>query len=1043
MSKNIFRLVLLFLSFLLAAPPDAAAQAILQKTITVSAPNQELRTVLEQLEAQTGVKFVYSSDFIGIDRKVSIQLSGQPLAAFLQQVLPPLGIGYRVIDEHQVLLFRQAGAAAPPPPAAGPAPRPEKRVVVLEVKNHFGQLLPGVSVVEAGTGKGTLTDEAGRARITVAPAAVLRFSLAGYQGREVKVGNSTSILLTMAEEIRTYDEVIVTGVFDKSRRMESSIAVSTLNEAEFAKLAPASAADILRHVPGVFVNSSLGEIRNIVYSRGVSAHSTEASFGYYYVSFQEDGLPVTNVTFGNFGPDYYCRPDASFKRLEAVRAGTSSILGPNAPGGIFNYISKTGGERFAGLAKAKYGIEGDGNGYYRADVNIGGPAGKKRWYYNAGGFYRYSQGARYAGYPLNEGGQFRGNLEKKYDRGYLKLSVKYLNDRNGWFEFLPARNFERPKLAPGVKQTDTYLLEPAVTSYPFLSTDSFRSFDPTTLAHCREAAIGLQGQYSLGGGWKLSNNFRFSAKKQNWQSSALVYPLPVDSPNLYNLLGTLGRKGIYTFRDRSTGQVLARAQTTNGATYSMLETALPGEGVMKGGVLTQLGYTTLPQVQEFMDQLMVSKKVGRMTFTAGSFMAHSRVKSSNTLPVIGVGTVQHRPRLLDLTLTDSSGRVLQVTNADGYTHLGGLLEFHLLEAVQYDRAVFFEHSWQLGRKVKADWACRYEHIRVKGSNVVGVPNPGYTDPSFGGLDGNAATLYDNQYFVRGNTFAYDKSLGTFSYSVGASYKMSDDMAVYGRFAHGQKSPDLTYYFSYDNAFKLENDRPRAQQTTQAEIGFTARGKNSRVWIIPFYSLLSNVLFNLASFPDSAGRLYYPPPQYNSIRSLGVECEAEYRFLRTLQVRATVTVQTAKSLSWKNWVAHGPGRWDDELQDFSGNRADNNPGLMLNLTPAYNGDRLYGFFSWKYMGSRPGNIAQAIMLPGFSQFDLGTGWNLNRQCTLSLNINNLLNSEGVMSWAPPGGYPGATDRQGFTREKRNANPDAPFGVICIQPRAYFLTFSCTF
>jgi hypothetical protein len=49
----------------------------------------------------------------------------------------------------------------------------------------------------------------------------------------------------------------------------------------------------------------------------------------------------------------------------------------------------------------------------------------------------------------------------------------------------------------------------------------------------------------------------------------------------------------------------------------------------------------------------------------------------------------------------------------------------------------------------------------------------------------------------------------------------------------------------------------------------------------------------------------------------------------------------------------------------------------------------------------------------------------------------------MSWSPPGGYPAALDRQGFTKEKLAANPEATFSIICIQPRSFFLTFSYLF
>ena len=142
------------------------------------------------------------------------------------------------------------------------------------------------------------------------------------------------------------DEVIVTGVFDQRTRLESSIAISTLKAKDIERLAPVSAADLLKNIPGVYVNSSLGEIRNTIYSRGVSVGSNDGASGYYYVSMQEDGLPVTNATFTNFGPDFFLRADLTTSRVEAVRGGTASILGSNAPGGIFNYVSKTGGTEF-------------------------------------------------------------------------------------------------------------------------------------------------------------------------------------------------------------------------------------------------------------------------------------------------------------------------------------------------------------------------------------------------------------------------------------------------------------------------------------------------------------------------------------------------------------------------------------------------------------------------------------------------------------------------------------------------------------------------
>jgi outer membrane receptor protein involved in Fe transport len=113
---------------------------------------------------------------------------------------------------------------------------------------------------------------------------------------------------------------------------------------------------------------------------------------------QEDGLPIlsaqgTSATDPGLKPDGFLRADATIEKVEAVRGGTASILGANAPGGIFNYISKTGKSTFEGEVRTRYGLEGNGkNPYYRADVNVGGPLNaSKNLTYNIGGFYRHAQ----------------------------------------------------------------------------------------------------------------------------------------------------------------------------------------------------------------------------------------------------------------------------------------------------------------------------------------------------------------------------------------------------------------------------------------------------------------------------------------------------------------------------------------------------------------------------------------------------------------------------------------------------------------------------
>jgi outer membrane receptor protein involved in Fe transport len=234
------------------------------------------------------------------------------------------------------------------------------------------------------------------------------------------------------------EQFVVTGVFNATEAKKATTAITAVEASLIAEQVPLSADDLLLNVAGVFVNSSLGEIRGMVYSRGISADSSDGATGQYYVSMQEDGLPITNIAFGNYNASYFNRPDATLQRVEAVRGGSASITSSNSPGGAFNYISRLGPSRFGGEIRARYGLEGRMAPHYRVDGVLGGPLGGKGWVYSVGGFYRYAEGHRPAdGYPMNNGFVLRGNVYKDYGAGSLKFYGKYMDDRNHWYEYLP------------------------------------------------------------------------------------------------------------------------------------------------------------------------------------------------------------------------------------------------------------------------------------------------------------------------------------------------------------------------------------------------------------------------------------------------------------------------------------------------------------------------------------------------------------------------------------------------------------------------------
>ncbi len=1050
MSEILLKMKFLTLFLLISLVSSAASSYSQQTKFSFKLNQVTISEVFQEIEQNSEFILLYNEGQLDVNRHVSVNVENGNIEAVLKQVLEGSGTTYKIYDR-QIVITPVENTE----PRILPTEQKKEKEIKGTIKDDKGNPVPGATVIVKGTTIGTITDPDGNFVLDVpVDAQTLSISFVGFEAQEIAIGTKTTFQVVMKESTQGVDEVIVTGVFDARSRMEASVAITAIKSQQIEQLAVTSAGDLLKNVPGVFVNTSLGEIRNTVYSRGVSVGSNDGESGYYYVSMQEDGLPVTNATFGNYGPDYYLRPDATLGRLEAVRGGTASILGNNAPGGIFNYVSKTGGEKFEGEVRAKYGLEGNGrNPYYRADFDLGGSLDpEKTLRYNVGGFYRRADGARYPGYPMNEGGQIKANLVKMYGSGSIKFYVKYLNDKNAWFEFLPSVDFDNPRLADGVKQHHTVLIPPVTADLRVNQTDKIVHFDSTDKIHSMDKSFGMNWEQRFGEGWKIDNKMRYSMKSSNWNTTAVAYPIAVDNLIFHAIAGTLGHFGTYSFNDLKTGASLGKVlQAPNiidghfaGFNFTMLESNFPGEGIQANSLLMNPVVYLENEMDEFIDQMTISKKLDNMSFTGGLFYAHSKLDQLS-----GFGAAESfsqmtapRPSQTEITLEGFDGQTYYVTNPDGIIGgSGASAPFDYISATQSQTALFFGHTWDITDDLNFDWGVRYERIKIKGENQWAAETASET----GGADGNIYTLYDNYESDIAEVYSYDdQTLETFSFSAGVNYQFSDVSAVYGRYSQGSKAPDLSMFVAIDNQFALDNLDPISQKIQQLEIGYKMNGVKHHLFVTPFLSLLSNVPQQTSATEDgSVDGLYSLPVLYNEYRTFGVEIESIYDLTEHFSVRTVATFQDSKATKFKTWDTGDNGSGDDVIIDFSGNKTDNSANTIIRISPSYTTDKMFVSADFSYMGKRAANVANVFDLPSYNQTNLNLGYNLTSKWQIQVNINNVFNQNGVMGWSAPGGFPNSLDRQGFTKEDLQANPDAVYSTLSLPPRAYFLTLSYKF
>ncbi len=516
------------------------------------------------------------------------------------------------------------------------------------------------------------------------------------------------------------DQVIVTGTSQRTSKLAASVSISTLGSEQLQQSNAASTAEVLRLIPGVRSESSGGESNANVTIRGLPI----SAGGARYVQFQEDGLPVLQIGDLNFvTPDTFMRADNVTERLEVVRGGSASTLATNAPGGIINFISKTGSET-GGVASITKGISGLDQTRY--EFGYGGALGSKTRFY-FGGFYREGEGARNGGVKIEQGLQVRANITQQLDNGFLRVSFKHLDDSTPTLLPVPVRYVNGGiQQVPGFDPRTASLYSPYwVPDVTLTGSNGHVASNVNKGLTAKVDAIGAEAEFDLGQGFKLSEKFR-TAK----QSGRFVGVFPGDDVHA-----------------APAGTVVATGPNA-GQTYS-------------GNVVTGVVFnTSLDDVGLTANDLRVSKtfKLGEgasLQATAGLYNSTQQVGMTWSFNQYALQATGNRPALLNVpgfvNGSAAFGGCCQNFTDSRYTTQAG---YGLL---QYDQGPLTLEGSVRGDRVHAQGV--YRQTLFDG----GVPGVSYD-------------------LSRARTIDY--SVDHTSYSIGGNYRLDKDTAVFARYSDG-------------------------------------------------------------------------------------------------------------------------------------------------------------------------------------------------------------------------------------------------------------------
>lgn len=822
-------------------------------------------------------------------------------------------------------------------------------VIAGTVKDDAGAPVASAEVSVPALGRSALTTAAGVYELSgiTAGRQVLRVRLIGYRSAvdtvDVPAGGRVTHDFTVNRDPLNLDAVVVTGTEEPRTKLATSNATTVLSAADVTLAAPRSTTEMLRYVPGFTrVESSGGEVNENIAMRGV--------LGVEYVMFMEDGLPVFPTMHTFFmNADNLFRPDLNIQRIEVVRGGGSALFGSNTPGAIVNIINKEGGSQVSGMMQ----VTGATQGLGRYDFNVNGPLGND-WGFNLGGFYRYDHGVRDPGFDGIRGGQFKASLTRRFDNGYIRASLKYLDDRNQFILDLPMQNPSDPTYAPGISNYGSMnTVEGLGITVPIPTGQLELPLGDGIRTHA--VWLTADASFNLPQHWNFRNSVQVMQDQEAWNAfvngAAFGTARTIDSTLLaQEKIVADSFKNFYTNVLSPSGSGPAAFNAPN-------------------GLLAEMGDWRVDKpLTAFQDQLSLTHAFDRGDVSLGGYLG--TYTQGNTWYFNNLLTdVADNPHFVDL-VAYSGGVPINVTQNGFYHYLSNYVNGN-------GQATVFSltggASYQLSDRLRADVGVRYENDNyVQNSQkdstfLVGPPSPADSEP-FG-----TATW---RHFTR--------SIGDWAASVGLNYQINDRVALYAQGSRAYKMPALDEFLNDTAQGQVDAFPPK--HVVSAEAGVKYLGDRYSLTLTGFYTVLKDISSQGAVVDSATGKVVWITAFSPQNRSYGAEVEASARVLSGLSVMGNATLLRAEE---------GAGAGADIGQLLNGV-----PPIIANISAHYVTGELGLLADWHFVARRYSDITNGVKLPAYGYLNLGATYSLPSQGLQFFgNLQNSLQSIGLEEGNP--------------------------------------------
>ena len=303
--------------------------ALNAQTVTKAFRSVPLKTVLEEVERQTGYSILFENEDVDVSRPVTATFKDATLQTVLDTVLDK-SLRYTVKGGGKlVTISRRSPVSAPT------APNGEMTVAGTVISSADNQPIVGANIYVEGTNVGTTTDAGGNYKLTVpASAKTVTVSFLGYDTKKISVRDIHLFkLITLADASNKLEDVVVVGFVVQKK--ESLVgAVQSVKPSDLQTSSSNLSTSFSGKIAGVIAVQKSGEPgadgANF-WIRGISTFGSGQS-----PLLILDGVEITNQMLNNIPPETI----ESFSVLKDATA--TALYGSRGANGVMIITTKNG-----------------------------------------------------------------------------------------------------------------------------------------------------------------------------------------------------------------------------------------------------------------------------------------------------------------------------------------------------------------------------------------------------------------------------------------------------------------------------------------------------------------------------------------------------------------------------------------------------------------------------------------------------------------------------------------------------------------------------